>query len=173
MDIWDFIVEVFVPNHDRDGGAIGTGYPVTDGLILTAGHVLQGGKSADVRWRFGPPSNWKWYEGVEVAWDGSRQDIDAALLRMEFPSEVADWCPVLDEVIDKRNWDSRGFPAVGERGRARRMPTPPPHLPGERRRRTPAGRAVVAHRYRPAARAGPLALRPPRGSVNGCRSACR
>lgn len=59
-------------------GRRGSGYRVTNGLVLTAAHVLTG--AVDIRVRFDADQPGEWIAVAEPAW--SRPDLDVALLRI-------------------------------------------------------------------------------------------
>ena len=72
------VVEIYTPNpDDPHTGRLGSGFAVTDNLILTAKHVVQNAKQVRVR---GLGEEWPRYRNAEVVWLSG--EWDAALVRL-------------------------------------------------------------------------------------------
>jgi hypothetical protein len=75
------VVEIYA--ESRDEGTIGSGYLVTDQLILTAGHVIRGATRVDVR----PLGTAEWLVSTSV-WPGD-SEVDITLLRPQRPERLS------------------------------------------------------------------------------------
>jgi hypothetical protein len=72
------VVEIYAPNPlDPNAGTLGSGFAVTDDLVLTAKHVVQDAKQVRVR---GLGEEWPTYRSAEVVWLSAKWD--AALIRL-------------------------------------------------------------------------------------------
>jgi len=120
----DLLVQLIVPERGNSSqGRIGTAYPVAEGRVITAGHVLFG-KALDhdqpfkARWyylcdRDAEDGGWLTVEREAILWPGT-DALDAALFELPFPPEV-----VLRHHLAARlpvvgggrpiYWDSAGF----------------------------------------------------------------
>lgn len=125
----NLLIEIFVPSDDgTEQGRIGTGYPIGDGLILTAGHILGSLRSdagVSVRWHHqknNPAGKW---QSATVKWPGTA-DLDAAVLSCDFHDAVKGCCRPLSRLppATHQKWESEGFPAVGARDDGSRAATP-------------------------------------------------
>jgi hypothetical protein len=127
------LVRIFVPTLDadkRDGGgrvgAVGTGYPVAQDVILTARHVLEPDDRDDrypiaVCWHdypdAGPAAGW--YELTkpdDIIWIG-QGELDAALLRCPRPPGASRYRGLVAEEAPRQGarWNSAGFPRAAKR----------------------------------------------------------
>src|SRR5512144_1200819 len=90
----DLIVAVFAPTKGTGtrSGCVGTGYPVTEDLILTSRHVVEPENRDDraqilVRWFHDQPANGKspgWIPITALVWTG-QGNLDVALIRCPRP----------------------------------------------------------------------------------------
>lgn len=112
------VVEVWVPGHPR--GTVASGYLLDGGLLLTAGHVVDGavGGSCEAR-TLGSPD----WIAAEVAWRGER--CDAALLRIAEREAGADPLRRLGKVSghDRVACRALGFPFAQAKLAGRRRDT--------------------------------------------------
>ncbi|MFO1424063.1 MAG: hypothetical protein U1F70_10490 [Candidatus Competibacteraceae bacterium] len=126
----DLLVEIFVPTTERQNwGAIGTGYPVAKDRILTARHVLcppnrDWDKPIEIRWHHQPPEERRWIEipDNDVLWAGD-EHCDAAVFACVFPPDAQPWGTLSIESPRPVEWESEGFPAVGEQDDNTRVAT--------------------------------------------------
>lgn len=134
----DLIVAIFVPTagEGKMPGRVGTGYPVTDDLILTSRHVIEPenrdrGRSIRVRWfhdkpASGKPSEWiplddHRNDGILV-WIG-KGDLDAALIRCRRPEYLRKFPAKLPSERKPREgerWQSAGFARANKCGDVRK-----------------------------------------------------
>jgi len=115
----NLLIMLFVPT--KDGlGAIGTGYPISENLILTARHVLEPDdrntcKKIRVCWNyFRSNENQGWFDisDDDIVWR-SENGLDAALIRCSKPTEVKGFGVLSSELpCDNTDWASEGFPRV-------------------------------------------------------------
>ena len=100
----DLIIAIFTPTKGgksgakgRISGVVGTGYPLTDDLILTSRHVVvpenrdQRGKIR-LRWFYDKPADagapaWIPIDEDDLVWVG-KGDLDAALVRCRRPQSL-------------------------------------------------------------------------------------
>lgn len=134
----DLIVAIFVPTtgQGRTPGRVGTGYPVTDDLILTARHVIEPEnrnrqQPLRVRWFHDKPADGKPPEwtplddhrnGDILVWVGTG-DLDAALLRCRRPDYLRTFS--LDRLAERKpreseRWQSAGFARANRCGDVRK-----------------------------------------------------
>lgn len=137
----DLIVAIFVPTRSgsdapkrRNAGAIGTGYPVADDLILTARHVInppQRSPKAKIRlcWYFAHSGGGScaseacWYpiDDAAVVWQGAG-DLDAALIRCPIPEALRGYPHGrMSETKPRKDspWESAGFARADRRNGVR------------------------------------------------------
>jgi|GEM_PF-1915740 len=131
----DLFVEIFVPTLDEGGrsrtggaGAIGTAYPISETLVLTARHVVRPGpgrpardpdSSIQVRWHVfqdaTPDGGWYSIEDDAIVWCGAG-DLDAALVRVPRPPEARGHLDLTDIVPQAHMpYEAAGFPRGGRR----------------------------------------------------------
>jgi hypothetical protein len=99
-----------------DYGRTGAGYPVGNGLILTAWHVIRPEQRDDtfaisVQWQSEPGRPWRPLDPHDpIAWEGDN-DLDAALIRSEYPPGALS-IGVLSHAhpLSGQDWESAGFP---------------------------------------------------------------
>jgi len=116
VDNLRYIVAIVVPTQD-DGRRVGTGCSVSDGLVLTARHVVFPKNCEPIIVYFGAvhgnntPGNCipvSLEEGC-IAWDGG-ESLDAVFLRCPRPNDwrgsSVSWAPTMES----RKWHSRGYP---------------------------------------------------------------
>ena len=84
----DLIVAIFAATDTRDPttGVFGTGYPVTEDLILTSRHVVISENQSipgriEVKWFYDEQPSWI---KADLVWAG-QSDLDAALIRCRRP----------------------------------------------------------------------------------------
>lgn len=118
----NLLVCIYVPGNQ----SIGTGYPVSPDLILTARHVIESvtdGQTLQVRWhhfRAAEDDGWITLSADAVVWRGE-DELDAALIRCVPPKEASTaWLAPLQgrKPASQEQWESAGFPhatAVGDR----------------------------------------------------------
>lgn len=133
----DLIVAIFVPTtgEGKMPGCIGTGYPVTEDLILTSRHVVKPAnrdhqQPIRVRWFHDKPANGKppeWtplddHKNSDVrVWIGAG-DLDAALIRCQRPEYLRKF--PLDRLSERKpregeHWQSAGFARANKRADVR------------------------------------------------------
>jgi hypothetical protein len=121
MDKKNLIVQLFCAT-DGDCGRFGTAYPVSQNVLLTAGHVVGDATAKDVEalWWHQPDGDRRAIPCTEILWDGRKEEpsFDVLLLRCPFPSAVVNsWGQLVGRrPVDHEKWASEGFPFVGERG---------------------------------------------------------
>lgn len=116
----DLIVAIFAPTagEGQQPGCIGTGYPVTNDLILTSRHVVQpenrdDAKPIRIKWFYAKdkPSDWISIGQDDLVWTGEK-NLDAALIRCQRPESLRKF-PFgrLTErkPTDGERWQSSGF----------------------------------------------------------------
>lgn len=134
----DLIVAIFVPttSNGRMPGYVGTGYPVTEDLILTSRHVIEPEnrdheKPIRVRWFYDKPADNKPSKWIPLddhkkdsdvrVWTGA-DNLDAALLRCQRPEYLRKF-PLarLSErkSRDGERWQSAGFARANKRADVR------------------------------------------------------
>jgi hypothetical protein len=108
------VVEVRVPKPGRTGNIeFGSGYLISPSLVVTAGHVINGARSADVRFSVRRPDQ-PLAVPADVAWTGESCDI--ALLRLRWPAGGPPWevtAAALGDVPRSRSeisFEAVGFP---------------------------------------------------------------
>jgi len=126
----DLLVEIFVPTGPGDSGLIGTGYPVADKRILTAGHLVTPEEGTTgpicVRWYHRQGEAREWREIDKVVWNGWTEAArargeawDLAVLECDFPDDIDtnSLPPLLRHTPppDAGKWASEAFPEAGER----------------------------------------------------------
>jgi len=133
----DLIVAIFVPTTGAGKlpGCVGTGYPVTEDLILTSRHVIEpenrdNRKSVLIRWFHDKPGNGKpppWiplndHKSNDVlVWAGAG-NLDAALIRCRRPEYLRRFA--VGRLVDRRpaegeRWQSAGFARANKRAEVR------------------------------------------------------
>ncbi len=129
----DLIVAIFVPTtgEGKMPGCVGTGYPVTDDLILTSRHVIEPEnrdhrKPIRVRWFHdkpadGKPPKWTSLDDHQNAnvrvWTGAG-DLDAVLLRCRRPEYLCKFpvkLPTERKPRERESWQSAGFARANKR----------------------------------------------------------
>ncbi len=127
-DLKDLIVVIFTPLKGAAGGdkgaprgVFGTGYPVSENLILTSRYVVEPKNrnlraKIRVRWFYdkpadGKPSRWTSIEKDDLIWTG-KGDLDAALIRCQRPASLRRYA--LGRLVERRprdgeRWESAGF----------------------------------------------------------------
>lgn len=129
----DLIVAIFVPTtgQGKMPGCVGTGYPVTDDLILTSRHVIEPdnrnrGQPIRVRWFYDKPASGESPEWTPLndhqnddvrVWTGAG-DLDAALIRCRRPEYLRKF--PLDRPSERKpregeRWQSAGFARANKR----------------------------------------------------------
>jgi len=104
----DLIVAIFASTNAEDPttGIFGTGYPVTEDLILTSGHVVAPENPntparIEVKWFYDQPADKKspaWTK-ADLVWTGAG-DLDAALIRCPRPAHLRTF--PLDRLIERK-----------------------------------------------------------------------
>ncbi len=127
----DLIVAIFASTNAEDPttGIFGTGYPVTEDLILTSGHVVAPENPntparIEVKWFYDQPADKKspaWTK-ADLVWTGAG-DLDAALIRCPRPAHLRTF--PLDRLIERKptkdeSWESSGFALASKRGKMRK-----------------------------------------------------
>jgi len=133
----DLIIAIFVPTtgEGKMPGCVGTGYPVTEDLILTSRHVVEPAnrnhrKSILIRWFHDKPANDEppeWtplddHKNSDVrVWIGA-SDLDAALIRCRRPEYLRKF--PLHRLSERKpregeRWQSAGFARANKRGDVR------------------------------------------------------
>lgn len=126
----DLIVAIFAPTGtSTTNGIFGTGYPVTDDLILTSRHVVKPENRnfrapITVKWFYDQPADKKppaWTK-ADLVWSGAG-DLDAALIRCPRPAHLRAF--PLDRLIERKpmkdeSWESSGFALMNKRGKVRK-----------------------------------------------------
>lgn len=122
----DLIVAIFVSTDSDDPtiGDFGTGYPVTEDLVLTSRHVVkpenQGSPTQiEVKWFYDQPVNGEspaWIK-ADLIWTG-KGDLDAALIRCRRPAHLQRFA--LGRLIERKptegeRWQSTGFARANKR----------------------------------------------------------
>lgn len=135
----DLLIEIFVPLADGSGGGrIGTGIPIAENRILTAGHVLLDASldlAADfeIRWHHWrdsgeAPGDWARVERTQIRYPapGAAEGApDAAVFEHPFPTKVRRWCEPTDRnYATGTPWEGEGFPDVGRRDDRTRVAVP-------------------------------------------------
>ncbi len=130
----DLIVAIFTPTKGAAKGAkggmrgiFGTGYPVSEDLILTSRHVVEPENrnrraKIRVRWFYDKPaggktSRWITIERENLVWAGEG-DLDAALIRCRRPESLSRFRPgrlVERQSRDGERWESSGFARANKR----------------------------------------------------------
>ena len=119
--IKDLIISIFTPTKGEIG-AIGTGYPIAENLILTSRHVVHPEQCDDeysiwLLWHYYADEgieNKGWIEvsSADIVWEG-KGALDAALVRCPRPEKAQGkgWGMIADKKppFDK-SWQSTGFP---------------------------------------------------------------
>lgn len=134
----DLIVAIFVPTtgEGKMPGCVGTGYPVTEDLILTSRHVVKPEnrnhqKSILVRWFHDKPANGKPPEWTTLddhkndsvlVWIGEGE-LDAALMRCRRPEYLRKF--PLGRLVERKpkegeRWQSAGFARANKCGDVRK-----------------------------------------------------
>lgn len=121
----DLIVAIFAATDARDPttGVFGTGYPVTEDLILTSRHVVVPENQnipgrIEVKWFYDAQP--RWIE-ADVVWTG-QGDLDAALIRCRRPESLQRF--TVGRLVERRPvegepWQSAGFARANKRGDVR------------------------------------------------------
>ena len=124
----DLIVAIFTPTigaargtKSKTSGIVGTGYPVSEELILTSRHVVapkNRNRQSKIRvwWFYDSPANsqtpdWTLIEKDDLVWTG-KDDLDAALIRCRRPEHLRNFS--LGRLVGRRirpgeDWESMGF----------------------------------------------------------------
>lgn len=112
-----YIARIFVPTSGENGKN-GTCYPIAPDRVITAAHALEGWdrkRPIQVWWNQHPdtkPLNW---QDAEVVWNGQDEEIDVAILKTRFPSQVDGYAHLsLLPPKFKECYESRGYPVVGK-----------------------------------------------------------
>ncbi len=129
----DLIVAIFTPTKGSTNakgairGNFGTGYPLSDDLILTSRHVVEPenrNRRAKIRilWYFdkptgGEPTGWIPIEKDDLIWTG-KGDLDAALIRCRIPASLHHFRR--GRLVERRpqegeRWMSSGFARANKR----------------------------------------------------------
>lgn len=115
----NLLIEIFVGSPTEDGH-VGTGYPIADGLILTAGHLFKpsNGKTKDifVRWHNQKDGDVRKWRSAHICWPGTGK-LDAAVLSCPFPDSMKNRFKSLSRFAHQKTleWEGQGFPEVGKR----------------------------------------------------------
>lgn len=130
----DLIIAIFAPTTDtgKMPGCVGTGYPITDDLILTARHVVEPTNRNRqepilVRWFYDEPTTGKppvWIpikEKDDLVWKG-KGNLDAALIRCPRPAHLRGFS--LPRLTGRKPtqgdcWESSGFARANKRAEVR------------------------------------------------------
>ena len=129
----DLIVAIFAPTTGTGTmpGCVGTGYPVTEDLILTSRHMVEPENRnyrAQIRIRWfhdqlanGKPPGWIPIEKTDLVWAG-KGDLDAALIRCRRPEHLRKF--PLGRLTERRptegeRWQSSGFARANKRAEVR------------------------------------------------------
>lgn len=130
---YDLLIRVYRRiSSDQPQVKVGTAYPVATGRILTARHVLADGEDEidlsklEITWFYKQGPDDKRYRSapaeLSVEWDGlkasdSANKWDAVILACSFPNDVTVTPSSLSNAVPQanKNWESRGFPAIGQR----------------------------------------------------------
>ncbi len=126
----DLIVAIFasMDTEDATTGVFGTGYPVTEDLILTSRHVVElenrnPPAQIEVKWFYDKPANDEspaWTK-ADLVWTG-KGDLDAALIRCRRPEHLRRFA--LGQLVARRpaegeRWQSSGFARANKRDEVR------------------------------------------------------
>ena len=129
----DLIVAIFVPTTGRGKmpGIVGTGYPVTEHLILTSRHVVEPenrNHRAQMRiwWFYDKPATskspgWTPIKKDDLVWVGEG-DLDAALIRCPLPEYLRRFA--VGRLVERmptegERWHSAGFARANKRADVR------------------------------------------------------
>ncbi|WP_162801383.1 hypothetical protein [Azospirillum brasilense] len=115
----NLLIEIYVGfPAGTEQGRIGTGYPIGDGLILTARHLFMSSKAApedvSVRWHYQKDNvAGKWQEAT-ILWSGT-DELDVAVLSCSFPELLKKRYKPLSKIRHQsiQKWNSQGFADVG------------------------------------------------------------
>jgi hypothetical protein len=127
----DLIVAIFAPTGTKGAttGVFGTGYPVTENLILTSRHVVEpenrnSQAQITVKWFYDRPANSKppSWTPADLVWTG-KGDLDAALLRCRRPEYLRKFA--LGRLVGRRPregelWQSAGFALASKCAKVRK-----------------------------------------------------
>ena len=121
----DYVVRV-VAQYEYGGKSIATGYPVSQGRILTALHAVRSDErnivKIEVYWCCMNESNIKRSKAKKIwpkdeAIEGIAKLLDAAILDCEFPCEIVDYYPISKvPPANGSDWESEGFAKIKENG---------------------------------------------------------
>lgn len=121
----DLLVAIFAATDTKDPttGVFGTGYPMTEDLILTSRHVVMHGNQnipgrIEVKWFYDEQPSWI---KADLVWTG-QGDLDAALVRCRRPEYLRRFA--LGRLVERRptegeRWQSAGFARANKRGDVR------------------------------------------------------
>ncbi len=122
----NLLIEIFVGPSTNEG-RIGTGYPIGNGLILTAGHLFKPSdgntENIFVRWHHQKDNDAREWRQASICWPGTDK-LDAAVLSCPFPDTMNNRFKSLSRFPHHKTleWDGQGFPAVGKRDDNTREP---------------------------------------------------
>ena len=130
---FDYLIRVYRYYSDnKDRVKVGAAYPVAPSFILTARHVLADKgfdidlAQIEITWFYKYNQDGKKYRSdpcsFNICWDGSKDSgdghyWDAVILKCNFPNDISVKPTVLSQTVPTalKCWESRGFPAIGER----------------------------------------------------------
>ena len=122
----DLIVAVYASTGTKGAttGVFGTGYPVTENLILTSQHVVEPENrnphaQIEVKWFYDKSPRWI---PADLVWTG-KDDLDAALLRCDRPEHLRKFA--LGRLVERKPqqdepWQSAGFALANKRAKVRK-----------------------------------------------------
>ncbi|MEO1616734.1 MAG: serine protease [Planctomycetota bacterium] len=109
------VARIFSAEEGKKTGNNGTAYPIARDRVITAAHVLDGRKNAEIWWNQKEEAKRLDWREAKVAWDGADEGIDVAVLQTEFPDAIANYAPLsLKPPQYKQPFESRGFAAIGK-----------------------------------------------------------
>lgn len=128
----DLIVAIFTPTSGALQGMIGTGYPISEDLILTSRHVVQPEKRNSrtpirVRWFYDRPATGQQPDWIpikkkdDLVWVGPG-GLDAALIRCPIPESLRRYPHgrIVERMPEEgARWSSSGFARANKRDNVR------------------------------------------------------
>lgn len=120
----EFFAQIFTPTTVAGQWEAGTAYPIAKDLLITARHVLYPELRDETKLRQVEWSDYKDVSGQKITSDITRvvfdggKDLDIAIVACQTPPEINSFIKLSErDPIAGEEWDSFGYPKIGEEGR--------------------------------------------------------